>query len=100
MIRTRLLAAAVGLCAAAVAASSAPAQEPFYKGKRLTLLVNFDAGSATDIDARVFARHFIKHVEGAPQLIIQNMPGGGVSPAARTKGSTSSVRRRPSIAFR
>ena len=30
-----------------------PAQEPFYKGKRLTLLVNFDAGSATDIDARV-----------------------------------------------
>jgi hypothetical protein len=77
MIRSRLLAAAVGLCAAAIAASSAPAQEPFYKGKRLTLLVNFDAGSATDIDARVFARHFLKHIDGAPQLIVQNMPGGG-----------------------
>ena len=64
-------------CLALAATSSAPAQEPFYKGKRLTILVNFDAGSATDIDARVFARHFIKHVDGAPQLVIQNMPGGG-----------------------
>ena len=68
-------------CAAALlgfaAVTQAQAQEPFYKGKRLTLLVNFDAGSATDIDARVFARHFIKHIDGAPQLVIQNMPGGG-----------------------
>jgi tripartite-type tricarboxylate transporter receptor subunit TctC len=77
MLRSTLLATAAGVCLALVAASSAPAQEPFYKGKRLTLLVNFDAGSATDIDARIFARHFIKHVDGAPQLIIQNMPGGG-----------------------
>jgi tripartite-type tricarboxylate transporter receptor subunit TctC len=60
-----------------VAGTASQAQEPFYKGKRLTLLVNFDAGSATDIDARVFARHFIKHVDGAPQLVIQNMAGGG-----------------------
>jgi tripartite-type tricarboxylate transporter receptor subunit TctC len=65
----------VGLLACT--ATHALAQEPFYKGKQLTLLVNFGAGSATDIDARIFARHFIKHVEGAPQLIIQNMPGGG-----------------------
>jgi hypothetical protein len=67
-----------GLIAAVVSASSqVAAQSPFYQGKRLTLLVNFDAGSATDIDARLFARHFIKHIEGGPQLIIQNMPGGG-----------------------
>jgi len=59
------------------AVTQAQAQEPFYKGKRLTLLVNFDAGSATDIDARVFAKHFIKQIDGAPQLVIQNMPGGG-----------------------
>src|SRR5262245_7266636 len=77
MVRSLRLAAAVGVCAAAITAAPAAAQEPFYKGKRLTMLVNFDAGSATDIDARVFARHFIKHVDGAPQLLIQNMPGGG-----------------------
>ena len=75
MFRHFTRAAVFGACA--LAASAAPAQEPFYKGKRLTLLVNFDAGSATDIDARVFARHFVKHIDGAPQLIIQNMPGGG-----------------------
>jgi tripartite-type tricarboxylate transporter receptor subunit TctC len=77
MFRSTLLAIAAGVCLALVATSLAPAQEPFYKGKRLTMLVNFDAGSATDIDARIFARHFIKHVDGAPQLIVQNMPGGG-----------------------
>ena len=27
------------------------AQEPFYKGKRLTVIINFAAGSATDIEA-------------------------------------------------
>jgi len=53
------------------------AQEPFYKGKRLTVLVNFDAGSATDIEGRVFARHFAKHIEGQPQVIVQNIAGAG-----------------------
>jgi hypothetical protein len=77
MLPARICAAAIGACVLIFGVSHAPAQEPFYKGKQLTLLVNFGAGSATDIDARVFARHFIKHIEGAPQLIIQNMAGGG-----------------------
>ncbi|MPZ41727.1 MAG: hypothetical protein GEU95_27545 [Rhizobiales bacterium] len=77
MVRLCLWAVVAGVCAVVTAISSSFAQEPFYKGKQLTLLVNFGAGSATDIDARVFARHFIKHVDGAPQLIVQNMPGGG-----------------------
>jgi hypothetical protein len=60
-------------------AMNAPAwaQEPFYKGKRLTVLVNFDAGSATDIEGRVFARHFAKHTDGQPQVIVQNIAGAG-----------------------
>jgi tripartite-type tricarboxylate transporter receptor subunit TctC len=53
------------------------AQEPFYKGKRLTVLVNFDAGSATDIEGRVFARHFARHIDGQPQVIVQNIAGAG-----------------------
>ena len=69
--------AVLGACALAALATPATAQDPFYKGKRLTMLVNFDAGSATDIDARVFGRHFMKHIEGAPQFLVQNMPGGG-----------------------
>jgi hypothetical protein len=53
------------------------AQEPFYKGKRLNVLINFDAGSATDIEGRVFARHFAKYIDGQPQVIVQNIAGAG-----------------------
>jgi tripartite-type tricarboxylate transporter receptor subunit TctC len=78
MLTARIVLATVGLCAAAFAVpSGAAADDPFYKGKRLTLLINFDAGSATDIEGRVFARHFAKHIEGQPSLIVQNIAGGG-----------------------
>ena len=68
----------LGLVAALlIVALPAWAQEPFYKGKRITLLVNFGAGSATDIDARVFAKHFAKHLLGDANLIVQNVEGAG-----------------------
>ena len=38
-------------------ALSAAAQEPYYKGKRLTVLINFAAGGPTDIEGRLFAKH-------------------------------------------
>jgi hypothetical protein len=76
MLRSGLV-SVLGVCALAIVASPALAQEPFYKGKRLTVLINFDAGSATDIEGRVFARHFAKHIEGSPNLIVQNIAGGG-----------------------
>ena len=60
-----------------LALSPCLAQDPFYKGKRLTVLINFDAGSAPDIEGRVFARHFAKHIDGQPQVIVQNMSGAG-----------------------
>jgi hypothetical protein len=55
----------------------AAAQETFYKGKRVTLVVNFGAGSATDIDARIFAKHFAKHLGGDSNLVVQNIEGAG-----------------------
>src|SRR5262249_33869600 len=59
------------------ATSTALAEDPFYKGKRINVLVNFDAGSATDIEGRVFARHVAKHIDGQPQVIVQNIAGAG-----------------------
>ncbi|MBI2182071.1 MAG: hypothetical protein HYU31_14780 [Deltaproteobacteria bacterium] len=53
------------------------AQEPFYKGKSLRLLVNFPAGGATDVVARLVARYLPKHIAGNPTVVVQNMPGGG-----------------------
>ena len=55
----------------------AAAQEPYYKGKRLTVLINFAAGGPTDIEGRLFAKHLAKHIAGHPNVIVQNMDGAG-----------------------
>ena len=51
--------------------------EAFYKGKRLTLLINFAAGGPADIEGRLFARHIGRHIDGAPNIIVQNRDGAG-----------------------
>src|SRR6202008_914260 len=67
-----------GLAAiAALSSAAAGADNPYYKGKRLTVLVNFTAGGPTDIEGRVFAKHLADHIEGHPQVVVQNMDGGG-----------------------
>jgi tripartite-type tricarboxylate transporter receptor subunit TctC len=53
------------------------AQEPLYKGKSLRFLVNYPAGGATDVVARLIGRHLSKHIPGNPTIAVQNMPGGG-----------------------
>ncbi len=57
--------------------AGARADEPFYKGKRLTLLINFAAGGPTDIEGRLFAKYLVKHIDGQPGMIVQNMDGAG-----------------------
>ena len=56
---------------------SALAQEPYYRGKSIRFLVNYPAGGATDVVARLIAKHLSKHVAGNPAIVVQNMPGGG-----------------------
>lgn len=53
------------------------AEENFYAGKRLTILINFAPGGPTDIEGRLFARHVAKHLAGKPSIIVQNMDGAG-----------------------
>ncbi len=53
------------------------AETPFYKGKTVTVLINFAAGGPTDIEGRLVARHLGKHIPGQPAIIAQNMPGAG-----------------------
>ena len=68
---------AAALALALLLAPAAAAEEPFYKGKRLTLLINFAAGGPTDIEGRLFAKYLVKHIAGEPQIIVQNMDGAG-----------------------
>src|SRR5262245_37878006 len=77
MLVSRLRAALMGACAILISASCALAAEPYYKGKRLSIMVNYAAGGPTDIEGRLFARHIARHLEGQPNIIVQNIDGAG-----------------------
>jgi len=53
------------------------AQEPFYKGKTIRMIVATSAGGGFDAYTRMIARHIGKHVPGQPSLTVENMPGAG-----------------------
>jgi tripartite-type tricarboxylate transporter receptor subunit TctC len=59
------------------AAPAFTAETPFYRGKTLTVLINFATGGPTDIEGRLVARFLGKHVPGQPLIVVQNMPGAG-----------------------
>ena len=57
--------------------SNLHAQTPFYQGKTVRIVVGNLAGDAYDLWARIFAQHMGKYIVGNPNLLVQNMPGGG-----------------------
>jgi tripartite-type tricarboxylate transporter receptor subunit TctC len=75
--RAALFLCASLLGAALLGAPHASADEPYYKGKRLSLIINFAAGGPTDIEGRLLAKHLVKHIDGHPGIIVQNMDGAG-----------------------
>jgi tripartite-type tricarboxylate transporter receptor subunit TctC len=82
--------ATVALCVLLVlAVPEAFADEAFYKGKRLTILINFASGGPTDIEGRLFARHLARHIEGQPNIVIQNMEGAGGIVGAKYLGEVA-----------
>jgi tripartite-type tricarboxylate transporter receptor subunit TctC len=56
---------------------SAAAQDAFYQGKTMRIVVGFAAGGGFDTYARAISRHMGKHIPGNPNIIIENMPGAG-----------------------
>jgi tripartite-type tricarboxylate transporter receptor subunit TctC len=75
----RLFASAVRSMLFAVLATAAaiPAHAQYYKGKTLTMLINFGAGGPTDIEGRIFARFLPKHLAGEPSIVVADKPGAG-----------------------
>ena len=51
------------------------AQEPFYKGRTIRLVVGSTPGGLYDRWARMFARYMPKYIAGNPEVVVQNMPG-------------------------
>jgi tripartite-type tricarboxylate transporter receptor subunit TctC len=71
-----LLIFAVGALLSA-AVDHAIAQEPFYQGKTVKIVVGFSAGGGYDAYARTIARHMGKYIPGQPTIVVENMPGAG-----------------------
>ena len=44
---------------------------------KMSITVGFTSGGTYDATARLFSRHYGKHLAGNPQIIVQNMPGSG-----------------------
>jgi tripartite-type tricarboxylate transporter receptor subunit TctC len=68
-----------GLLLAGVISAVTPARadESFYAGKRLTVMINYSAGGPADIEGRLFAKHLAKHIDGHPNVLVQNIDGAG-----------------------
>ena len=61
------------ICAAPSALAFA--QDNFYRGKTIRLVVGLAPGGGFDTYSRVIARHIGKHISGNPTTIVDNMPG-------------------------
>ena len=65
------------LFASLAVAAYAHAQEPFYKGKTIRIVVPFAAGGGYDIYSRIMGRHMGRHIAGNPTFVVENMTGAG-----------------------
>jgi tripartite-type tricarboxylate transporter receptor subunit TctC len=75
---TTLLALLVALSLRAFAA-----EDEFFRGKTITLVVGYSVGGGYDQYARGLARHLANHIPGNPNVLVQNMPGAASLTAVR-----------------
>ena len=66
-----MLFAAFGIAASAHAADINP--ETYFKGKTISLVVDFRPGGGTDLHARHFAQTFGKFIPGNPNIVVRNI---------------------------
>ena len=61
------------------AAPVSQAQEPFFKGKQIRIVVGLSTGGGYDRAARLLSRYMGKYIPGNPDFVVQNMPGAARS---------------------
>src|SRR5438034_1142096 len=74
MHRSWLFGVAVAFSISALAPSSVRAQEEFYKGKTISIVIGAKTGSLA-IGAQLVGRHLGKYIPGNPTVINREMPG-------------------------
>jgi tripartite-type tricarboxylate transporter receptor subunit TctC len=65
------------IAGALVGALSQSAFAQFYKGKTITMIINYPAGGPSDIEGRIVAQHLPSHIPGKPTIVIRNVGGAG-----------------------
>jgi tripartite-type tricarboxylate transporter receptor subunit TctC len=75
--------AAMALVLSGLATERALAQDAFYRGRTVTIVVGYSAGGGYDQYARLVARHLGRHIFGNPNVIVQNMPGAASMTSVR-----------------
>jgi tripartite-type tricarboxylate transporter receptor subunit TctC len=78
MLRTAL---ALAICPAPRYALAA--EDDFFKGKTVTIVVGYSVGGGYDQYARALARHLGGRIPGNPSVLVQNMPGAASLTAVR-----------------
>jgi tripartite-type tricarboxylate transporter receptor subunit TctC len=77
MNKKRMLVAFAVSALVSWSANATLAQEPFYKGKTIRVVVTTSAGGGFDAFTRMITRHMGKFVPGNPAFVVENMPGAG-----------------------
>ncbi len=49
----------------------------FYRGRTITLSIGYASGGGYDLYGRLIAKHFPRFLPGSPNVVVQNVPGGG-----------------------
>ncbi|MBI2997537.1 MAG: hypothetical protein HYY46_03645 [Deltaproteobacteria bacterium] len=75
MFKTRAYLTLAILSAFGAWVAPAQAQETFFKGKTVRIVVGFSAGGGFDTYSRAIGRHMGKHIPGNPTIIVENMTG-------------------------
>jgi tripartite-type tricarboxylate transporter receptor subunit TctC len=71
------------MCLTTVAAMSfcmvspSAAQDKFFEGKTIRIIVGFSPGGGFDAHSRAIARHMGRHIPGNPTVTVENMTGAG-----------------------
>jgi tripartite-type tricarboxylate transporter receptor subunit TctC len=71
------------------ATSELHSQSSFYEGKTIRMIVGFSPGGSNDLWTRLIAQHMSKYVPGNPEIVVQNVAGGGSMVAANQVYSVS-----------
>jgi tripartite-type tricarboxylate transporter receptor subunit TctC len=76
-MRNAIRASAFAVASLALFAPAVAQDSPFSGGKPLTMIIGFGPGGGYDTWGRTVGRHMGRFLPGNPNVVPQNMPGGG-----------------------